>query len=165
MVSLSVVSISMNENDCSFNKKKIMKKLIDKAKKTSVFLLFMLTCVCAGSCSGSDNEDLGPDEEKGKGSVKITSIEAVKKSTTGLQINVSIQASGVLADEVKMLGVMGGATSDAEGSLWASVGAGKTSGNTKIVAGLRSKTTYYVKAYLKTKEGTVYSPIKKVTTP
>lgn len=143
-----------------------MKKLIDKAKKTSVFLLFMLACVCAGSCSGSDNDDeLAPDEEKGKGSVKITSIEAVRKSTTGLQINVSIKASGVSADEVKMLGVIGGATSDAEGGLWASVGAGKTSGNTKIVAGLRSKTTYYVKAYVKTKEGTVYSPIKKVTTP
>lgn len=75
-----------------------------------------------------------------------------------------IKASGVSADEVKMLGVIGGATSDAEGAL-CSVGSGQTSGNTKIVTGLRSKTTYYVKAFLKTKEGTVYSSIKKVTTP
>lgn len=143
-----------------------MKDLIDKVRKIGVFLLFILACVCAGSCSGSDNnDDLEPDEDKGKGSVQITSIEAVKKAATGLQINVSIKTSGVSAGEVKMLGVTGGATSDAKGALWASVGAGQTSGNTKIVAGLRSKTTYYVKAFLKTKEGTVYSSIRKVTTP
>lgn len=143
-----------------------MKKIINEAKKIGIFLLFILTCVCVGGCSGSDNDDeFEPNENDGKGSVKIISIEAVKKATTGLQINVSIKANGVSADEVKMLGVIGGATSDAEGNLWASVGAGKISGNTKIVAGVKSKTTYYVKAFLKTKEGTVYSPIKKVTTP
>lgn len=131
-------------------------------------LLSLLMCIIIGlsACSDNDDDDIhNPDKDKGKGSVKITSIDAQRKTSTGLQINVTIKASGVSADEVKMLGVTGGTSSDAEGSLWASVGAGKTSGSTKIVAGLRSKTTYYVKAFVKTKEGTVYSPIKKITTP
>lgn len=87
------------------------------------------------------------------------------KSTTGLQIDVTVKASGVKADEVTALGVQGGTGKDAEGSLRASVGGGQTSATLKIVSGLRSETTYYVKAYLRTKEGTVYSSIKKVTTP
>lgn len=112
------------------------------------------------SASGDDNE-----EATGKGSVKITKISAQKKTTTGLQINVTLQTSGVSASEIKSLGVVGGPTSDAEGSLYASLGGGQTSGTCKIVAGLRSKTTYYIKGVLKTTSGTVYSPIKSVTTP
>lgn len=134
-------------------------------KKIIALILFVLPCLCMVGCSNNDDEELETEGNTGKGSVKITSIEAVRKTTTGLQINVKIQASGVSEGEVKMLGVVGGATSDAKGSLWASVGAGKTSGSTKIVAGLRSNTTYYVKAFLQTKEGTVYSSIKSVKTP
>ena len=78
---------------------------------------------------------------------------------------VTVKASGVKADEVTALGVQGGTGKDAEGSLRASVGGGQTSATLKIVSGLRAETTYYVKAYLKTKEGTVYSSVKKVTTP
>lgn len=130
------------------------------------FLCFIsvLMFLCGTSCNGNDDDDV-LNLDKGKGSVKITSIDAQRKTSTGLQINITIKASGVSADEVKMLGVTGGTSSDADGSLWASVGGGKTSGSTKIVTGLRSKTTYYVKAFVKTKEGTVYSSVKKVTTP
>lgn len=136
-------------------------------KETNILKsLAVLTMICL-SCSGCNKEDDMSDSEgaKIKGSVTITSISAQRKTTTGLQINVSIKASGVSTDEVRMLGAVGGTTSDGEGTLWTSLGGGTLSGNAKIVTGLKSKTTYYVKAFLQTTEGTVYSPIKSVTTP
>lgn len=114
---------------------------------------------------GSNTSNGDKEESTGKGSVKITKISAQKKTTTGLQIEVTLQTSGVSASEIKSLGVIGGPTSDAEGSLYASLGGGQTSGTCKIVAGLKSKTTYYIKGALKTTSGTVYSSIKSVTTP
>lgn len=66
--------------------------------------LAVLTMICL-SCSSCNKEDDISDSEgaKIKGSVTITSISAQKKTTTGLQINVSIKASGVSTDEVRML--------------------------------------------------------------
>ena len=135
-----------------------MNNYVKLLNRLNVLVLIMLISVCAASCgTDEDDEDAlsqGGDKSTGKGSVTITNIEARKKTTTGFK-----------ADEVTALGVQGGTSKDAEGSLWASVGGGQTSGTLKIVSGLRAETTYYVKAYMKTKEGTVYSSIKKVTTP
>ena len=146
-----------------------MNNYVKLLNRLNVLVLIMLISVCAASCgTDEDDEDAlsqGGDKSTGKGSVTITNIEARKKTTTGLQIDVTVKASGVKADEVTALGVQGGTGKDAEGSLRASVGGGQISATLKIVSGLRAETTYYVKAYLKTKEGTVYSSVKKVTTP
>lgn len=117
------------------------------------------------SCGGDDDGEPKTEENTGKGSVTITSIQAQKKTTTGYQINVTLKTSGVSADEIQSLGVRGGTTSDANGILTAYVTGGKTSGNCMVVAGLSGKTTYYMRGFLKTSSGTVYSSIKKVTTP
>lgn len=113
---------------------------------------------------GSKHDD-DDDEPEVRGSVSITNITAQKKTSTGLQINVSVSASGLSASDVKGIGAVGGTSSDGNGTLYASLGAGKLSGTVKIVAGLKSKTKYYIKAYLTTKDGTVYSSVKSVTTP
>lgn len=145
-----------------------MKPIIKVFNKLNILALTMFIAVFAVSCGTDDSEDIlsqGESDDTGKGSVTITNIVARGKSTTGLQIGVTVKTSGVKADEVTALGVQGGTGKDAEGSLRASVGGGQTSATLKIVSGLRVETTYYVKAYLKTKEGTVYSSVKKVTTP
>lgn len=145
-----------------------MKPLIKVFNKLNILALTMFISVFAVSCGTDDSEDIlsqGESDDTGKGSVTITNIVARGKSTTGLQIDVTVKTSGVKADEVTALGVQGGTGKDAEGSLRASVGGGQTSATLKIVSGLRAETTYYVKAYLKTKEGTVYSSVNKVTTP
>lgn len=147
-----------------------MEKLIKQLSKLNVWILTLLIAVCAAGCGGDDDEDspLSPDgggQDTGKGSVTITKIVAHKKTTTGLQIDVTVKTSGVSPDEVEMLSCKGGTNKNAEGTLWASLGGGQTSGTMKIVSGLRPKTTYYVKAYMQTEEGTVYSTVKSVTTP
>ena len=133
----------------------------------------MATCVAVVllsyviySCSGDDDNDMGKTEEStGKGAVTITSIQAQRKTTTGYQINITLNTSGVLAGEIQSLGACGGTTSDANGYLTAYVAGGKISGSCMIVAGLKGKTTYYIKGFLRTSSGTVYSSIKRVTTP
>lgn len=115
-----------------------------------------------GSEYEEDNDD---DEPVVKGTVAITDISAQKKTTTGLQINVTVSASGVSASDVKGIGAVGGTSSNGTGTLYGSLGSGKLSGTVKIVSGLKSKTKYYIKAYLMTKDGTVYSSVKSVTTP
>lgn len=127
-------------------------------------ILTLFFSICISACK-KDNEMEDILQNTGKGTVKITNIVAKRKTTTGLQIEVTVTTSGVEPDEVKTLAVCGGTNKDAEGLLWASLGGGETSGTMKIVAGLQSKKTYYIKAYLKTYDGIVYSPIKKVTTP
>lgn len=145
-----------------------MKPIIKLFNELNILALTVFVAVFAAGCGTDDSEDMlsqGESGDTGKGSVTITNIVARGKSTTGLQIDVTVKTSGVQADEVTTLGVQGGTGKDAEGSLRASVGGGQTSATLKIVSGLRAETTYYVKAYLKTKEGTVYSSVKKVTTP
>lgn len=115
--------------------------------------------------SSLNSEEDETEATTGKGTVKITKAEAVRKTTTGLQINVTLTTSGVTADEVKSLKVIGGTSSDADGSLYGSVGSGNTSGTCTISAGLKSNTTYYLKGVLTTSSGTVYSSVKSVTTP
>lgn len=111
--------------------------------------------------SKSDEED----EPAVNGTVSITNITAQKKTSTGLQINVTVSASGISASDVKGIGAKGGTSSNGNGSLYASLGSGKLSGTVKITSGLKSKTKYYIKAYLTTKDGTVYSAVRSVTTP
>lgn len=145
-----------------------MNKLIRRINRLNIWLLTLLFAVCTAGCGGDDEEEellsQGGSQNSGKGSIMITNIVARGKSTTGLQIDVTVKTSGVKPDEVITLGVKGGTSKNAEGSLRASIGGGQTSGTLKIVSGLRSETTYYIKAYMKTKEGTVYSSIKSVTT-
>lgn len=114
---------------------------------------------------GSEYEEDDDDEPEVKGSVSITNITAQKKTSTGLQINVTVSASGISASDVKGIGAVGGTSSNGNGSLYASLGSGKLSGTVKITSGLKSKTKYYIKAYLTTKNGTVYSSVRSVTTP
>lgn len=145
-----------------------MKKLIKQFGRLNVWILILLMAVCAAGCGEDNDSPLSPDNDgqnTGKGSVTITNIVAKKKTTTGYQIEVTVKTSGVTSDEVEMLSCKGGTSQNAEGTLWASLGGGRTSGTMKIVSGLRGKTTYYVKAYMQTETGTVYSSIKNVTTP
>lgn len=111
-----------------------------------------------------DGEVPGEDDNSNI-SVSINSATATYGTTAGNTITVSMSVSGISSSDVKSLSVKGGTSSDANGTLYASVGGGQTSGTAKIIAGLKSNTKYYLKAYVITASGkTIYSPIVTVTT-
>lgn len=141
-----------------------------KKKKICVWSLLSLTILLSSllvACSGGGggNSDDDDDNDNGGGSstpsysVRITSLKMTKN-----EISVGLATSGISASKVEMLGVQGGSSSSARGSLWASVGGGKTSGTAQILTA-SSKKTYYIKGFLQTSSGTVYSAVKKITTP
>lgn len=145
-----------------------------KRKKICVWSLLSLTILLSSllvACSGGGNSDDDEDEDDAGGgsstpsySVRITSLKATKKTTTGVTIYVGLATSGISASKVEMLGAQGGSSSSASGGLWGSVGGGETSGTAQIFTA-SSKKTYYIKGFLQTSSGTVYSAVKKITTP
>lgn len=136
-------------------------------KKWMLFPLGVFVLMACFACGGSGDDDSDDGDDSGSsglGSVKITNLTAKKSTITGVTIYVKLSTSGVTSSQVRMLGAQGGSTSDGNGSLWASVGSGETSGTAEILTA-SSKKTYYIKGFLKTSSGTVYSSVKKITTP
>jgi hypothetical protein len=128
-----------------------------------VFLLSPLFVACSGGGSKDNSDESDESNSSSSYSVKINSLSAKKNTTTGVTIYVTLSTTGVKANQVEMLGAQGGSTTSASGGLWGAVGAGETSG-TAVITTANSNKTYYIKGFLKTSSGTVYSDVKKITT-
>lgn len=141
-----------------------------KKKKNFIWSILSLTILLSSllvSCNilhDDDDDDDDGGSSKSSYSVRITSLRATKTTTAGVTIYVGLATSGVSSSEVEMLGAEGGRTSSASGSLWGSVGEGETSGTARILTA-SSKKTYYIRGFLKTSSGTVYSGTRVITTP
>ena len=135
-------------------------------KKTVIaFILCALGMLIAGcQKDGSGSSGSSSSKGSGKGSIQITNLSA-DRSHVDLWIKCSVQASGVVADEVNEIGFYYSTDKSTNGKrVW--IGGHKLSGTGQTLPNnCASKTTYYVKAYLKTDSGTVYSNPKSVITP
>lgn len=139
--------------------------------KKLIFIFFVAASMV--SCSGMESlfsRDGGQDDSgsgSGKGSVSISGLSADYSKITGLyNISATVSASGVSADEIKQLGIMASTNSSAESNTLRGYVHNGLSGTCHIrMSTLSGNTTYYVKAFLTTSSGTVYSQIKTVRTP
>lgn len=119
--------------------------------KTKLFYLlgFLFLALTFVSCSSDDDE---PGSGGGSGSVKISSIVRGSKNKAHYTYKVSVQASGVSADEVIELGFNYGKGSSmvAGGKKSTSKGATSYTGSVSLSSG----ETYYFEPFLRTKSGT-----------
>lgn len=137
-------------------------------KKIFIALLCAVSVLSVGGCSkGDDAEAPSSSSSGGKGSVSITSVTATHSTATNLTtIYVNVQTSGVSGDRIETLGAMCSTNSSVTSGTKGYLRGGKTSGQIKITGlTISRKTKYYVKAFLTTEDGTVYSSVKTVTTP
>ena len=135
-------------------------------KKTVIaFILFAIVMLIPGcQKDGTGSSGSSSSTGSGKGSTQITNLSA-GRSSVDIWIKCSVQASGVVADEVNEIGFYYSTDQSTNGRrVW--IGGHKLSGTGQTLPNnCASKTTYYVKAYLKTSSGTVYSNPKNVKTP
>ena len=119
---------------------------------------------CQKDGTGSSGSSSSKGSGSGKGSVQITSLSA-DRSVVDTWIKCAVLASGVSADEVNEIGFYYSTDKTSNGRrVW--IGGHKLSGTGQTLPNnCASKTTYYVKAYLKTSSGTVYSSQRSVKTP
>lgn len=138
--------------------------------KNSLFSIIAVFCLCSCSLLPDLDKIKGNDENgggSGKGSVTISNISASYSRITGIYtISVDVSASGVAESEIKSLGFMASTSSNGESNSHKGFLRGSTSGTaTMKSSSLSANTTYYIKGFLETSSGTVYSSVKTVRTP
>ncbi len=138
--------------------------------KKSLFAVIAALCFC--SCSMFDALDSIRNDGKGegntgKGSVTVSNVSAdYSRYTQFYTITAYVSADGVSESEIKHLGFMVSTNSNGESNSQKGLVHGGTSGTaTMKSSSLKANTTYYVKGFLETSSGTVYSSVKTVRTP